>query len=599
MRIERRVLAFTAPYRLHIGLALVASIVEAGLSGAFTKLMRPLVDTTFLNDGEGSTRYYLPLLIVGIFLARGLFGYVVDIFMAKAGRGVSRDMRIRLFDKYLRMSASRLDRDSVQAKLIRLGSDSDHASQAAVDVLKVLVQQSLQIVAMLVVMLWTSWQLTVAALLLSPPLAWAVTKIGRRHRLISHQTQEGSANLLQLADQTLSNQQDIKVYGAQGIELERYATQASAVLKLNLKGESTRSLSSATVQLIGAGCLALLLYFAGREAARGHLTAGDFVALMASMMAILPALKQLASVQGMWQRGIVSAERVFDVLDSPYEPDTGTRRITRSEGLIEFRNVTARYPGEGQPTLLDVSFVARPGTVTAIVGRSGSGKSTLAKLIPRFYDVEEGQILLDGHRLDTYRLEDLRRQIAMVSQQVPIFDGSIAENVAYGDMHEADPESLARAVSSANADEFIERLPGKLACHVGPKGGRLSGGQRQRIAIARALLKNAPILILDEATAALDPESERLVQDALDRLTPNRTTLVIAHKLATIERADQILVLDRGRIVECGTHGQLLGRQGLYAHLHRMYSRKASMTSAIHGDLPADSPSPRRLTEQH
>jgi subfamily B ATP-binding cassette protein MsbA len=262
------------------------------------------------------------------------------------------------------------------------------------------------------------------------------------------------------------------------------------------------------------------------------------------------------------------------VIDAEEERDTGTRALERARGEIEFRGVGVRYPDQSQAALDDVSFVARPGTVTAIVGRSGSGKSSLIKLIPRFYEPESGQILLDGHAIDEYRLSDLRRQIALVGQQVMLIDGTVRMNVAYGEMGEADADEVRRALDAANASEFVEPLPEGADTHIGTKGGRLSGGQRQRLVIARAILKNAPILILDEATAALDTESERLVQDALNRLMPDRTTLVIAHRLSTIEHADQVLVLDQGRLVEQGTHAELLARGGLYAHLHRMSFRE-------------------------
>lgn len=569
----RRLAQFVTPYRGVLLIALFGLLVEAAAAGAFTWLMKHVVDETFITRND-RLRILLPMAIVGIFVVRGIAGYLTDTFMARAGRSIARDLRVLVLGKYLRLPGLRFDTEPVSSMLTRLGSDSDQVAQAAIDAAKVMLQQSLQVVAMMCVMLYYSWRVTLAILLLGPVLAWTMNTVGRRYRRIGHRIQESGAQLLQSADQALSNHQEVKVYGAQSAELERYSGQANHHLRLSLKVESTRSISSAIVQLMGAVGLALLLFFAGREAAHGRLTAGDFVALMTSMLAVIPALKQLTNVQGMLQRGVASAERLFDVLDTPDEIDTGTRPLERSQGLLEFRHVTARYPGQTEPALSDVSFVARPGTVTAIIGRSGSGKSTLIKLIPRFYDIEGGEILLDGHPLEDYHLADLRRQIALVGQQVMLFDGTVAANVAYGEMQASSPEAMERAVRGANAMEFVERLPQGVQTDIGTKGGRLSGGQRQRLAIARAMLKDAPILILDEATAALDTESERLVQGALDQLMPNRTTLVIAHRLSTIEHADQVLVLDQGRIVERGTHSELLALGGLYAHLHRMQFRE-------------------------
>ncbi len=567
----RRLLGFAQPYRGLLMMAALGMLIEAAAGGGFLMLMSPITNN-LVNPKD--INGWMPLAIIGLFLLRGIAGYLTDIGMGRAARSIARDLRVRVLDKYLHLPGLQFDTEPVPSMLVRLGSDSDQVAQAAVDAMKVVLQQSLQVLVSLAAMLWYSWQVTLAIFVLAPPLAWVMNKVAKRYRRISHRIQESGAELLQAADQTLSSHQEVKIYGAQRSELARYGGLADTNLKLAMKVEATRSISSAMVQLIGAVGLASLLLIAGHEAAAGRLSVGNFVSMMLAMMTIIPALKQLTNVQNMTQRGIASAQRLFVVLDAQDEPDAGTRGLQRAEGLLEFRDVTARYPGQARPAMEGVSFVARPGTVTAIVGRSGSGKSTLIKLIPRFYEPESGQILLDGHPVQEYRLADLRRQIALVGQQVVLFDGSIAQNIAYGELQGRSAEQLQQAIAGANAREFVDQLPQGVDAQVGAKGGRLSGGQRQRLAIARAMLKDAPILILDEATAALDNESERLVQDALHKLMPDRTTLVIAHRLSTIEHADQVLVMDQGRIVERGTHQELLALGGLYEHLYRMQFRE-------------------------
>ncbi|MDQ3229542.1 MAG: lipid A export permease/ATP-binding protein MsbA [Pseudomonadota bacterium] len=572
----KRLLQYARPYRPYLLLAVVGMLFEAAAGAGFTKLMKPIVNETFIANNT-SVSVLLPLAIVGLFVVRGLAGFVTDYGMARSGRSVARDLRMLLLGKYLRLPGSRFDAEPVPQMLTKLGSDTEQVALAAVDAMKVMISASLQVIAMLAVMLSESPRITVMIVLLGPVLAIVMDRVGRRYRSINHLIQEGSGRMLQSAGQSLLGHQEVKVYGAQEAELERYRALVQQNLRLGMKVEVTRSISSVLVQLMGAVGLALLLYAAGREAIAGRLDAGGFVTLMVAMIAIIPALKQLTNVQGMVQRGVSSAQRLFEVLDSEDEIDTGTLPLARAQGVIEFKNVSARYPGQEQPALEGISFTAKPGTVTAIVGRSGSGKTTLVRLLPRFYTPENGDILLDGQPLSAYRLTDLRRQIALVNQRVMLFDDSIAANVAYGEMGGASEQALADAIRGANAMEFVERLPQGVQTPIGEDGGRLSGGQRQRLAIARAMLKDAPILILDEATAALDNESERLVQDALQHLMPDRTTLVIAHRLSTIEHADQVLVLDHGRLVEQGTHRDLIARGGVYAHLHRMQFREPDL----------------------
>ncbi|MBN8262528.1 MAG: lipid A export permease/ATP-binding protein MsbA [Xanthomonadales bacterium] len=568
----RRLRRYAAPYRGLIAIGILAMALEAAASAGTLKLLGPIVDDIFVRHAFS---YWLPGGLVLLLLARGLFGLVADYAIARSGRGVARDLRLQLMAQYLRLPGARFDAEPVPSMLTRLGADSEQVAQAAVDALKVMVSNVLGIVATLGIMVWTSWRVSLVLLLLAPAMAWMMGKVGKRYRRLNHAIQESAARMLQTADQALNAQQDVKAYGAQDAEMARYGGQTLQNLRLALKIEVTRGTLSMLVQVLGALGVAVMLVVAGLEAAKGRLSAGDFMTLMTAMVSLVPSLRQLTNVQSMLQRGISSAERVFSVLDAAPERDAGTRPLVRARGLLEFRHVDARYEGSEALALHDVSFVARPGTVTAIVGRSGSGKSTLAKLIPRFYEAAGGEVLLDGLPLADYPLADLRRQVAMVGQQVMLFDGSVAGNVAYGELERVDPARIEAAVRDANAMEFVERLPGRLDAPIGAKGGKLSGGQRQRLAIARAMLKDAPILVLDEATAALDNASERLVQDALARLIPDRTTLVIAHRLSTIEHADQVLVLEGGRLVEQGTHAELLARGGVYAHLHAMQFRDA------------------------
>ncbi len=572
--VYRRLLRYARPFWPVLALAFVAMVLEAAAAGAFTTLMEPVIDETFIEKNRG-TSLWLPAAILVIFLVRGAATWVTDTGMARVGRGVVRQLREELMGKFLAMPSSFFDRESPARLASRITFHTEQVAQATSESIKVAVVDSLTILVLLVVMLDKSVKLTLAMLFIGPLIAGLITVVGRRYRRINSSIQESVAEMAQVGTQALTAQQEVKLYGARDQEIARFAKIADANRRLNIKVEATRALSSSLVQMLAALALAIILLIAGQEAIKGRLQAGEFVAFMFAMMALLPSLKRITSVQSLIQKGVAAATSLFELLDADDERDTGTRTLGRSRGQIEFRSASARYGDASEDALSDVSFHAAPGTVTAIVGRSGSGKSTLIRLLPRFYEPTRGEVLLDGVSLDEYRLADLRRQIAMVGQDVTLLDDSVAQNIAYGAVGMLDEARVRAAAISANAMEFIERMPDGIHSRIGTDGGMLSGGQRQRLAIARALYKDAPILILDEATSALDSESERLVQDALERIMHDRTTLVIAHRLSTIEHADQVLVLEQGRIVEQGVHAELLAGGGVYARLHGMQFREA------------------------
>ncbi|UNK57502.1 lipid A export permease/ATP-binding protein MsbA [Pseudoxanthomonas daejeonensis] len=569
--IYRRLLGYAAHYRLFLGAALVGMLIEAGAGAAFIWLMEPLTNRGFVKP-EPQMAVLLPLAIVGLFVLRSVATFVTDYGMARTGRSVVRDLREQVLAKYLRLPSTQFDIESTPVMVSRLNFDTEQVTQASSEALKTLVTDSLTIAYLLALMLYMSVKVTLAMLLITPLIGVIVWYVGKRYRRISGGIQDGMGRMAASAEQSLAAQQDVKIHGAQALEISRYSVLANSILGLNMKVETTRAAASGLVQLLAAIALALIVAVATREALAGRLNAGQFISLMTAMMGIIPSLRRITSVQTAIARGVAASERLFAILDAEEEADTGTRSLARARGELVFDNVSLRYRDQPGFALDDISFSARPGTVTAIVGRSGSGKTSLVRLVPRFYEPSSGSITLDGVPLHDYRMADLRRQIALVGQKVMLFDDTVAANIAYGG--QASHEAIRAAAEAANAWEFIERLPHGLETPIGENGALLSGGQRQRLAIARAILRDAPVLILDEATAALDNESERLVQNALQRLMPDRTTLVIAHRLSTIEHADQVLVLDHGRLVERGSHAELMAAGGLYAHLHGMQFRE-------------------------
>ncbi len=568
----RRLLGYSARYWPVAVIASIGMLFDAACGSAFTLVIKPMLDDLFVAK-DATTIFWMPLVIVGLFLIRGAATYVADYGMAHIARGVVQTLRAEVFDKYLRLPTAFFSSEPPSNQIARMTYTVEQVANASTDALKIAVLDGLMVIGQVSVMLYNSARLTLALFVLAPLIAGVVYGVGRRYRRISQRIQNSVSSVTGIVDEVVNGQREVKIYGGQDYERTRFGDANSAIRQLNLKVAATNALATALVQLVAACALALVIFLATRPGTLRQMSPGTFMSLITAMLVMLPSLKRLTTVQANLQRGVVAARDLFHVIDADDERDHGRERIERSRGEIQFRNVEFTYPSAAEPALRSVSLHCRPGSVTALVGRSGSGKSSLAGLIPRFYDPQGGSVQLDGHELAHYSIASLREQIALVGQQVVLFDDTIARNIAYGALQYATDADIVAAAEAANAMEFVRRLPNGLNSRIGGGGALLSGGQRQRIAIARAILKNAPILILDEATSALDSESESLIQQALKRLMRDRTVLVIAHRLSTIEHADQIAVLEEGRIVELGTHAELIGRDSYYAALHRLQFR--------------------------
>ena len=566
----RRLLGYLKPYKWVALGAVLGMVVDAGALALFTRLIKPMLDSLFVLH-DSFWIFWMPTIIVCIFLMRTLAVYAENYGTAYVGRGVVQRMREEVFRHYLRLSSGFFDRESSGHQIARITYTSEQVAAACTDAVKTTVVDSLTVIGMMVVMLLASPWLTLVLLVMVPGVALLVRAVSRRYRRISHGIQGSMGSVTSILEEVVGGHREVKIYGGQQYEDTRFEDVTQRNRRLNLKVAATNGIATSAVQLIAAIALAAIVYFATRF--RG-MTPGTFSSLMLAMGAMLPSLKRLTTVQANLQRGVAAAEDLFAVLDLAPEPDSGDVQVARARGEIEFRDLVLDYGSGRGPALNGINLLCPAGKVTALVGRSGSGKSSLVGLLPRFYEPNAGEILLDGKALRDYTLASLRAQIAWVGQNVVLFNDTIARNIAYGALDDASEAQIMAAAEAANAMEFISQLPQGIHTPVGDSGGLFSGGQRQRIAIARALLKNAPILILDEATSALDTESERLIQEALTRLMRERTTLVIAHRLSTVEHADQIVVLDAGRVVEQGTHSQLLAYGGQYAALHRLQFRE-------------------------
>ena len=568
-RIYKRLLGYSARY-WPIGLvALVGMLLDGGGLALFTNELRPMIDDLFAKK-DAYLIFWMPIWIMGIFFVRCCGTFVSDYGISYIGRHVVQTMQHDVFGTYLKLPAGFFGSEPSGQQVSRITYTSEQVASASTDALKVAVTDGFTVIAMLYVMLHNSAYLTLSLLVMVPAIALVATVVSRRYRQISRRIQGGMGSVTGTVEESVGAHREVRIYGGQTYEAQRFDRITEHTRRLNLKIAATNAASSSTIQLVAATALAVLVYLGTRPQVLNEMSPGVFFAVLTAMGAMMPSLRRLTGVQANIQRGLSAAEDLFEVIDMPPEMDKGSQDLTRTQGDLRFDAVRLVYPRNDYEALRGVDLHCAPGTVTALVGRSGSGKSSLVSLLPRFYAPTSGHIVLDGHDYESYTLASLRRQIAWVGQSVMLFDDTVANNIAYGELAGASEADIIAAAEAANAMEFIARMPQGLHTQIGQSGNMLSGGQRQRIAIARAILKNAPILVLDEATSALDTESERLIQQALQRLMRDRTTLVIAHRLSTIEGADQIAVMDHGRIIERGTHAELIALNGQYAALHRM-----------------------------
>jgi subfamily B ATP-binding cassette protein MsbA len=570
--VYKRLWSYTRRYWWMFLLGIAGVSVDAATQAIFIKGMEPLIDRVFVGK-DSDYGMLLAGIIFLIAVVRMLGNFVGMYGMEWVGRRIIADLRQELFDQYLALSATYYDSHSSGELISKLAYNSEQVAQAATHSVVAAIRDILLIIFLLSVMLTTNAKLTLVMLVLVPVVGLLVSVISRRFRKIAHRIQNMMGNVSHVTEEAVVGQQVIKVFQGQETEKQRFRQANEKTRRLHMKMRATHLAGSSMLQMAAAFALVLLMLIATRPTMLNDISAGTFTAIFTAMIASIPPLKRMTSVQSQIQRGIAAADSIFQVLDTDPEVNKGTYEAETVRGEIEFRNVSFGYASSDKPVLSNISFTMPAGTVTALVGRSGSGKTTLAGLLPRFYPDYEGHITLDGHELADYSLENLRRHVSLVSQQVVLFNDTVAGNIAYGALSGKSREEIEQAASDAHAMEFISELPEGLETLVGENGILLSGGQRQRIAIARALLKDAPVLILDEATSALDSQSERMIQEALSEVVKHRTTLVIAHRLSTIENADQVIVLEQGRLVESGTHDELLARDQAYARLYRTQFR--------------------------
>jgi len=571
--IYRRLLDYVLAHWGIAAIAVAGMLITGATEAGFAWLVKPMLDSGFV-DRDPTILRLIPLGVLGIFIIRGVSSFAAEYGTAWISRRIIARLRAEVFERLLTLPRRYFDDASSSVLLSRLTYNVEQVAQAGTNAVVIIIRDTATAVFLVGYMAWLSWQLTLVFLLVGPLMMGVVMYVSKRFRRLSHSIQQSVGSIAYVAEEAIEGSDEVRIFGAQQIERNRFDEANRRNTHQFMKFAATQALSTPVVQFCAALALSIVVWLATLQGSMVTVSVGTFVSFITAMLLLLQPLKRLTRVHAEIQRGIAAGESLFEIIDEAPERDHGRFDPGRSAGAIRFEQVSFHYTDPTQPVLSGIDFTIAGGETVALVGRSGSGKSTLVSLLPRFYSPTAGSIYLDDVALPDYRLAALRRQIALVGQQVVLFNATIAQNIAYGQDPIPDRAAIVAAAEAANARDFIDALPLGFDTPIGENGVLLSGGQRQRLAIARALLKDAPVLILDEATSALDSESEQHIQQALERLMEGRTTLVIAHRLSTVERADRILVLDGGQVVESGRHADLLAADGAYAALHHLQFRQ-------------------------